>query len=68
MRRLKMCQNQRNKISIMRVHCQNLKLQQKTSLMKKLRVSKRLLKRLLEMVLRRILNKEELRTVMIILL
>ena len=63
-----MCQNQRNKISIMRVHCKNLKLQQKTYPMKKLRVSKRLLKRLLEMVLRRILNKEELRTVMIILL
>ena len=68
MRRLKLHQNQRNKISRMRVHCQNLKLRQKTSLIKKLRVSKRLLKRLLKMVLRRIFNKEKLRTVMIILL
>ena len=63
-----MHQNQRNKVSIMRVYCQNLKLQQKSSLMKKLRVSKRLLKRLLKIVLRRILNKEKLRTMMIILL
>ena len=63
-----MHQNQRNKVSIMRVYCQNLKLQQKSSLMKKSRVSKRLLKRLLKIVLRRILNKEKLRTMMIILL